>query len=131
MTDCGPVCQERRGFGLFGLGVRAAPRDGRIRQLTVMFHIWELRSVRIAGEKRLREFIAREPRSAFVIWNWVEAIESGSWRNPGELNRIFSVTAYFVGEKTVFVSGNHDRIEAFVHYRKQIVYIKRIGTLKE
>ena len=34
--------------------------------------------------------------------------------------------------KTVFdVGGNKYRIAAFVHYRKQIVYVKRIGTHKE
>jgi mRNA interferase HigB len=29
------------------------------------------------------------------------------------------------------VGGNKYRIEAFVHYRRQIVYIKRIGTHEE
>ncbi len=29
------------------------------------------------------------------------------------------------------VGGNNYRIVAFVHFRKQIVYVKRIGTHKE
>jgi mRNA interferase HigB len=40
--------------------------------------------------------------------------------------------ASFIGDLTVFnIGGNNYRIAAFVHYRKQIVYVKRIGTHKE
>jgi len=87
--------------------------------------------VRIVSEKRIRAFIAREMCSADVMWNWVDAIESASWANPGDLKRTFAA-ASFVGDKTVFnVGGNNYRIEAYVHYPKQIVFIKRIGTHKE
>ena len=38
----------------------------------------------------------------------------------------------FVGGLTVFnVGGNEYRVAAFVHYRKQVVYIKRIGDHEE
>ena len=87
--------------------------------------------VRIVTEKRVREFIEWEPRSTHAMWHWVDAIESASWRNPGELKRTFA-SASFVGDLTVFnVGGNKYRIAAFVHYRKQIVYIKRIRVHEE
>jgi len=54
-----------------------------------------------------------------------------NWRNPGELKASFSA-ASFVGDLIVFnACGNHYRIVALVHYRKQIVYVKKIGTHKE
>jgi len=38
----------------------------------------------------------------------------------------------FIGDLTVFnVGGNKYRIAAFVHYRKQIVNIKKLGAHKE
>jgi mRNA interferase HigB len=41
-------------------------------------------------------------------------------------------SASFIGDLTVFnVGGKKYRIAAFVHYRKQIVYIKRIGPHRE
>ena len=87
--------------------------------------------MRIVTEKKIREFIEREPRSSAVMWRWADAIESSNWRNPGELKASFAA-ASFVGDLTVFnVGGNHYRIVAFVHCRKQIVYVKRIGTHKE
>ena len=82
-------------------------------------------------ERRIQEFIEQEPRSVGAMRQWANAIESGSWSNTGELKRTFA-SASFVGDLTIFnVGGNKYRIAAFVHYAKQIVYIKRIGTHKE
>ena len=84
--------------------------------------------MRIVSEKRIREFVEREPRSGEALWHWVDAIESAAWHNPAELKATFG-SASFVGDHTVFnISGNKFRIAAFVHYRAQIVCIKQIGT---
>jgi mRNA interferase HigB len=96
--------------------------------LTQTFPLWELVDLRIVTEKRIREFIEREPRSTDVMWHWADAVESVTWRNPGDLKATFA-SASFVGGLTVFnVGGNKYRVVVFVHYRKQIVYIKRIVT---
>lgn len=61
----------------------------------------------------------------------MDAIGSAVWNSPGELKATFG-SASLVGELTVFnIGGNKFRIAAFVHYRAQIVYIKRIGTHEE
>ena len=87
--------------------------------------------MRIVTEKRIREFIDHEPRSAAAMWQWADVIESATWRNPGDLKAMFA-SASFVGDLTLFnVGGNKYRIAVFIHYRKQIVYIKRIGTHEE
>ena len=63
--------------------------------------------------------------------HWTRVVESASWKSPGDLKRTFGSVS-FVGELTVFnVGGNKYRVAAFVHYAKQIVYIKRIGTHQE
>jgi mRNA interferase HigB len=83
------------------------------------------------SEKQIRAFIEREPLSREAMWHWVDVIESAAWRNPGELKLTFASVS-FVGDLTVFnVGGNKYRIAAFIHYRKQIVFIKAIGTHKE
>ena len=87
--------------------------------------------MRIVSEKRIREFIEREPRSADAMWRWVDAIEAADSNNPGEVKATFA-TASFVGDLTVFnIGGNKYRIAAFVHFRRGIVYIKGIGHHKE
>ena len=102
-----------------------------VANLTVGSRYGNLIVVRIVTEKRIREFIAREPRSAEAMWHWADVIESASWPNPAALKRTFPA-ASLVGDLTVFnVGGNKYRIAAFVHYRRQIVYVKRIGTHEE
>ena len=84
--------------------------------------------MRVVSEKRIREFIQREPQSANALWHWVDVIESGSCLNPGDLKATWA-SASFVSDLTVFnIGGNKYRIAAFIHYRNQIVYINRIGT---
>ncbi len=87
--------------------------------------------MRVVSEKRIRKFIEQDAQSADAMWHWADSIESANWRNPGDLKATFA-SASFVGDLTVFnVGGNKYRVAAFVHYRKQIVYIKRIGTHEE
>lgn len=61
----------------------------------------------------------------------MDAIESAVWHNPTEVKATFA-SASFIRDLTIFnLGGNKYRVAAFVHYRLQIVYIKRIGTHKE
>jgi mRNA interferase HigB len=83
------------------------------------------------SERRIREFIAREPRAAHAMWRWAEVVESAAWRTPADLKATFA-SASLTGDLTVFdVGGNKYRIAAFVHYRKQILFVKRIGVHEE
>ncbi|MGA3043166.1 MAG: type II toxin-antitoxin system HigB family toxin [Bryobacteraceae bacterium] len=60
-----------------------------------------------------------------------QTADSGIWNNPGALKADFG-SAGFVGDLTVFnLGGNQYRLVAFVHHRRQIVYIKHILTHEE
>src|SRR5580700_11234085 len=77
---------------------------------------------------RIREFGTRFRDSVEPLRHWANAVRAAAWRNPGELKADFG-SASFVGELTVFnVGGNKYRLIAFVHYTRQIVYIKHILT---
>ena len=87
--------------------------------------------MRIISERRLKEFIERFPRAKGALNSWATAIESSAWKNPGDLKRTFG-TVDFVGDKTVFdIGGNKFRLITYVHYRRQIVYIKYVLTHAE
>ena len=87
--------------------------------------------MRIVNRKRIRAFIEREPLAAPSLEQWMGLIRNGAWRDTAELKRTFA-SASFIKDLTVFnVGGNKYRIAAFIHYRKQIVYVKQIGTHKE
>ena len=87
--------------------------------------------VRIVSKRRIREFGTRFPKAAEPLKHWANAVQAAAWKNPGAMRADFG-SADFVGDLTVFnVGGNKYRLIAFVHYRRQIVYIKNILTHEE
>lgn len=87
--------------------------------------------MRVISERRLKEFVERFPGAKGALSSWATAVELSAWKNPGELKRTFG-TVDFVGDKTVFdIGGNKFRLIAYVHYRRQIVYIKQVLTHAE
>jgi len=83
------------------------------------------------SERKLKEFAERFPRARSPLRNWTASVKSSSWKGPADVRRAF-VAADFVGDKTVFdLGGNKFRLIAFVHYRRQIVFVKRILTHSE
>ena len=87
--------------------------------------------MRVISERRLKEFVERFPRAKGALSSWASAVEFSAWKNPGELKRTFG-TVDFVGDKTIFdIGGNKFRLIAYVHYRRQIVYIKQVLTHSE
>ena len=63
--------------------------------------------------------------------HWHGVTKRAVWRHLVDVRADFP-HADAVGLFTVFnIGGNKWRIAVFVHYRKQIVYIKRIGAHEE
>jgi len=90
-----------------------------------------LDTLRIISKRQLRDFAARYPKAADPLKHWVNVVESSSWKNPAEMKESFR-SADLVGDRTVFdIGGNNYRLISFVHYRAQIVYIKRVLTHAE
>lgn len=84
--------------------------------------------MRIVSERKLKEFAERFPRAESPLRAWKTAVKSSSWKDPADLKRTFG-TADLVGDKTVFdLGGNKFRLIAFVHYGRQIVFVKDILT---
>jgi mRNA interferase HigB len=87
--------------------------------------------LRIVSKKRIRDFSQQFKAAVEPLRHWANVVEESSWTNPGDLKAMFG-TADFVGDLTVFdIGGNKYRLIAFVHFRRQIVYIKHILTHKQ
>ena len=84
--------------------------------------------MRVISRRAIRLFAERHPDALEPLQHWANATESVDWKSPADVRRTFN-TADFVGDLTVFdVGGNKYRLIAFVHYRRQAVYIKEILT---
>ena len=87
--------------------------------------------MRIVSKRRIREFGKRFPKAGEPLKHWANAVQAAGWKNPGALKADFG-SAAFVGVLTAFnVGGNKYRLIAYIHYRRQIAYIKHILTHEE
>jgi mRNA interferase HigB len=87
--------------------------------------------VRIVSERKLRDFAERFPRAKSPLRSWKTAVKSSSWKDPADLKGTLGATD-FVGDKTIFdIGGNKFRLIAFVHYGRQIVFVKHVLTHAE
>lgn len=84
-----------------------------------MVPVGEPECVRIVSERQLKGFAERHPQSESALDSWRRAIKLSAWKNPAELKAAFNL------------GGNKFRLIAYVHYRAQIVYVKRVLTHEE
>ena len=79
----------------------------------------------------LRDFAKQFPEALVPLSHWAAVVESVAWLNPADVRRTFN-SADFVGDLTVFdIGGNKFRLIAYLHFRRQIVFIKAVLTHKE
>jgi mRNA interferase HigB len=63
---------------------------------------------------------------------WYAETESATWANPAEIQRQYRTASIVGNERVVFnIIGNNYRLIVAVLYKKQIVFIKWIGTHRE
>ena len=87
--------------------------------------------MRIISRRALREFASQHAGARQPLDHWANAVEAADWHSPAEVRATFR-SVDFVGELTVFdIAGNKFRLIAYVHYRKQLVFIKDILTHKD
>ena len=87
--------------------------------------------MRVISRRAIREFTERWPDAASPLHHWANLVESSHWNTPIDVRRTMN-TVDFVEDLVVFdVGGNKYRLIAFVHYRRQAVFIKNILTHKD
>jgi mRNA interferase HigB len=87
--------------------------------------------MRVITNRRLLEFAAKHADASYPLQGWRKVMECVSYVNFAELRLAFG-TVDKVGELHVFnVAGNKYRLIAFVHYGRQLCYIKHILTHAE
>ena len=59
---------------------------------------------------------------------WFHEVQAADWKTPVEVTRDYA-NASIVGDRIVFnIKGNSYRLVVAVNYRRQIVFIKWLGT---
>jgi mRNA interferase HigB len=92
------------------------------------------RLVRIIARKTLREFVdslhghkdQKAVKSALDAW--FHEVQAADWATPADVTRDYA-NASIVGDRIVFnIKGNSYRLVVAVDYRRQIVFIKWLGS---
>ncbi len=87
--------------------------------------------MRVISRRALREFSLLHPDAAAPLNRWAATVEASTWNHPADVRHVFR-SVDFVGDLTVFdIGGNKYRLIAFVHYRKQTLFIKHVLTHQE
>lgn len=63
---------------------------------------------------------------------WYHEVRSATWESPADVKKQYRTASIVGSERVVFnIKGNDYRLIVSVDYRRQIVYIKWIGTHRE
>lgn len=87
--------------------------------------------MRVITNKRLVEFATAHPQAAEPLQAWRKLVECRSYAHFAELRDVFR-SVDKVGDVHVFnIGGNKFRLIAFIHFARQICYIKAVLTHAE
>ncbi len=60
---------------------------------------------------------------------WFHEAARAQWRNPAEVKKMYASASLVGGERVVFnVKGNDYRLVTAIDYRRQIIFVKWIGS---
>lgn len=90
--------------------------------------------MRIIARKTLTEFAeslrgGKDQKAVkSALDSWFHEVQAADWRAPTDVTRDYA-NASIVGDRVVFnIKGNSHRLVVAIDYRRQIVFIKWLGT---
>ena len=87
--------------------------------------------MRVISNRRLLEFSAVHHEASGPLQAWCNAMESTGFSSFAELREVFC-SVDRVGELHVFnIAGNKYRLITFLHFDRQLCYIKQVLTHTE
>ena len=91
--------------------------------------------MRIIARKTLRRFVEslRGSKDCTAIKSalesWFHEVQAADWNNPSDVKRSYRNASIVGRDRIVFnIKGNSDRLVVAVDYRRQIVFIKWLGS---
>ena len=86
----------------------------------------------IVAVKFLRNYWMRCPDAEQSLRAWIHEVHSANWTQPAEIKEQFRSASILKNRRVVFnIKGNSYRLVVAIAYRKQVAYVKFIGTHKE
>lgn len=94
--------------------------------------------MRIIARRSLRQFVEKlrghkDQRAVEVALNsWLHEVQAFEWKSPAEVKVSYASASIIGNNRVVFnIKGNAYRLIVAIDYRRQIVFIKWLGSHEE
>ena len=90
--------------------------------------------MRIIARKRLKDFWQRPGHedAEVPLREWFTEVRKANWKSPNEGKKDFGSASIIANNRIVFnIKGNQYRLVTAVDYKRQIIYIRFIGTHRQ
>ncbi len=87
--------------------------------------------MRIIARKRLKDFWEQSGHgdAQIPMREWFTEVRKANWKTSNEVRRTFGSASIIANKRVVFnIRGNQFRIVTAIDYKRQIAYIRFIGT---
>ena len=90
--------------------------------------------MRIIARKRLKDFWQRPGHedAEVPLREWFTEVRKANWKSPNEVKKNFGSASIIANNRIVFnIKGNQYRLVTAVDYKRQIIYIRFVGTHRQ
>lgn len=88
--------------------------------------------MRIYTKGTLRDFWKLHPEAQYPLEVWYKKATKGDWKIPSDITDAYPNARIIANNRVIFnIKGNKYRLVVEIHYNKQKVYIRFVGTHSE
>ncbi len=88
--------------------------------------------MRIAGKKRIKDFMKSHASSCTSLKAWADFVEAAHWHSPSEIKQDFASASFLSKNRVVFnIGGNNFRLVVVAVYVQETIVVSWIGTHAE
>ncbi len=89
--------------------------------------------MRVIKRSVLLKFGEDHPQARGPLDHWYQLAKEGKWEGSADIKRLFGNTVDFVAHNRVVfdIKGNDYRLIGEINYRRQVVFIRFLGTHAE
>lgn len=88
--------------------------------------------MRVIAISTLREFWEKHPQAEIPLRSWFADASRADWKTPNDIKAAHRNASFVGSNRVVFnIKGNDYRLIVAVHYNREMMYIRFIGTHKE
>ena len=88
--------------------------------------------MRVIAVSTLRVFWAKHPQAETPLRSWYADASRAVWKSPADIKAAHRNASFVGNNRVVFnIKGNDYRLIVAVHYNREMMYIRFVGTHKE